>query len=115
MAGVKQVIGDTFPGEVLKSDLPVVVDFYADWCGPCRMLSPMLERLASEFDGEIKFVKINTDDEVELTEAFKVSGLPTLLFMDDGKPIGQSAGLPDEDVLRMELTRWIETRNVPTR
>jgi thioredoxin len=111
MSNLIKVSNATFESEVLNSDLPVVVDFYADWCPPCRMLGPILERLSQEFAGKIKFVKINSDEENALSASFKVTGLPTVMFMDDGRNVGQFAGLPEESALREELNKWLRTKS----
>ncbi len=111
MSNLIKVSNATFESEVLNSDLPVVVDFYADWCPPCRMLGPILERLSQEFAGKIKFVKINSDEENALSASFKVTGLPTVMFMDDGRNVGQFAGLPEESALREELNKWLRSKS----
>ena len=112
MSNLMKVTSATFESEVLRSDLPVIVDFYADWCPPCRMLGPMLDRLAVEFAGKIKFVKINSDEENALAASFQVTGLPTVVFMENGRNVGQFAGLPEENALRNELEKWLESRTV---
>ena len=112
MSSLMTVTSETFEPEVLGSDLPVIVDFYADWCPPCRMLGPMLDRLAVEFSGRIKFVKINSDAENALAASFQVTGLPTVVFMENGQNVGQFAGLPEESALRNELEKWLESRTV---
>ncbi|MBQ9112022.1 MAG: thioredoxin [Clostridia bacterium] len=83
---------DNFNEEVMKAGMPVLIDFYADWCGPCRMLSPVIEELAEERD-DIKVCKVNVDDEPELAATFEVSVIPTLAAMKDGALIGKSTGV----------------------
>ena len=112
MSNLLSVTSETFETEVLRSDLPVIVDFYADWCPPCRMLAPILERLAEEFSGRIKFVKINSDAENALAVTYEVTGLPTVIFMERGQQVGQFAGLPEESALRNELEKWLKSRSV---
>ena len=112
MSKVSILSKDNFHEEVLQSELPVIVDFFADWCPPCRMLGPILDRMAVEFDGQIKFVKINSDEEPELANAYNVTGLPTIVFMDGGTNVGQFSGLPSEAMLRDELRRWMKERSV---
>ena len=114
MSNVIHVNQQQFESEVLESNLPVVIDFYADWCPPCRALGPIIDRLAEEFSGRIKFIKINSDEEPELAKRFQVTGLPTLVFVRQGKVEGQAAGLPQEDALRSDLARWVEVENVST-
>ena len=110
MSHVKSVTRDSFQSEVLDSDLPVIVDFYASWCPPCKMLAPMLDQLAVEFDGQIKFVKVNSDEEPSLAESFNVTGLPTIVFIENGEHAGQFAGLPQEEMFRNELLDWLNSR-----
>lgn len=112
MSSVEQINQHEFQTKVLDSEIPVVVDFYATWCPPCRTLSPILDRLSEEFAGKVKFVKVNSDEEQALANRFQVTGLPTLVFFEDGKFLGQSAGLPDETELRNHLNNWIASNKV---
>ncbi len=82
---VAKIDGNRFQDEVVRSDLPVVVDFYADWCGPCRMISPVIEQLSRDYKGKAKFVKINTDDNQELASQFGIMSIPTVMFFSKGK------------------------------
>jgi thioredoxin 1 len=110
MSKVLHVNEQEFQAEVLNSEIPVVVDFYATWCPPCRALGPILDRLAAEFAGQIKFVKINSDEEQALASKYNVTGLPTLVFIANGNDVGQSAGLPNESALREHLNKWVSLR-----
>ena len=101
-----------FQSEVMESEIPVLVDFHATWCPPCRALGPILDRLAAEFAGQVKFVKINSDEEQQLANRFNVTGLPTVVFIDDGENLGQFAGLPKDDALREKIQEWIASRKV---
>ena len=92
---------ENFQSEVIKSDKPVLLDFYADWCGPCRMVGPIVEEIAEERH-DIKVGKINVDQESELAEAFDVYSIPTLVVMKDGKIVNQVMGArPKEQILAM--------------
>ena len=82
---VQRITGDKFQDEVVRADRPVVVDFYADWCGPCKMLSPVMEKLSEEYAGKVKFVKINTDENQELATRFGIVSIPTVMFFSKGK------------------------------
>ena len=96
---VLEVTKETFDTEVLKSEKPVLLDFYASWCGPCRMLMPVVEQIAGETD-DLKVVKVNIDDAPELASAFEVMSVPTLLAFKDGKVINQSLGVvPKQAIL----------------
>jgi thioredoxin 1 len=81
-----------FEKEVLQSQLPTVVDFYADWCGPCRMVSPVIESLSKEYVGKVKFVKINTDDSPEIAEKFNIMSIPTIMVFKQGQVLSRTIG-----------------------
>jgi thioredoxin 1 len=78
--------------ELLSSELPLMIDFWAEWCGPCRMISPAVEELAAEFDGKINIGKCNVDEEAEITERFKIRNIPTLLFFKGGEMVDKHVG-----------------------
>ena len=84
-----------------RGDLPAIVDFWAEWCGPCKMIAPVLEELSNEYEGKLKIYKINTDEEQELSQAFGVQSIPTLLFIPlDDKPQMAAGALPRETLLK---------------
>ncbi len=85
MADVLQVTDDTFEEEILKSDVPAVVDFWAEWCGPCKMVSPIVEELAKEYDGKIKVASMDVDTNRKTPGAFGIRNIPTLIFFKGGQ------------------------------
>lgn len=93
MSNAIDVSDTNFETEVLNSDTPVVVDFWATWCGPCRKLSPILDDIATEFGDKVKFVKVNTDDNIKTAKDYAISGLPSLLVFKDGKAVERLVGL----------------------
>ncbi len=90
---VMHVTKNEFEKEVLKSEVPVLVDFWATWCGPCRALGPILEEVEKEVSPSVKVVKINVDEESELASEFRIMSIPTLILFKDGKPEKKSVGL----------------------
>ncbi len=91
-SAVVQLQGKDFEKEVIQSGLPTVVDFYADWCGPCRMVSPIIESLSKDYTGRVKFVKVNTDDNPELAQRFGIMSIPTVMVFKDGKVASTTIG-----------------------
>ena len=83
---------ENFENEVIKSDIPVIVDFWATWCGPCRMLAPIIEEIAEEYAGKVKVGKIDVDSQPELAMQFRVASIPTLMVFKDGKLVNQALG-----------------------
>lgn len=90
----------TFESEVISSDQPVLVDFWAEWCAPCKMIAPLVEDLAGEFAGKMKFVKLNVDDSPDTAAKYGVRGIPTLLIFHDGQPVDQLVGAVPKNVLK---------------
>ena len=105
MSVVYHTSAENFSRDVLSSPVPVLVDFYADWCGPCRMRAPTLDKLAVEFSGKARIVKVNVDKEPELATQYRVSSIPALMFIADGKVVSQSAGAASEVALRRALNQ----------
>lgn len=93
---------ENFEEEVLKADKPVLIDFWATWCGPCRMLSPVIEEIAKEYDGKVKVGKVNVDEQPELASAFRVASIPTVVVMKDGEVTNTSVGFrPKEQIVAL--------------
>ncbi|MBQ2705934.1 MAG: thioredoxin [Agathobacter sp.] len=91
---------DNFETEVLKSDIPVLVDFWATWCGPCMMLSPVIAELAEEFEGKVKVGKVNVDEQNDLAMQYRVASIPTLLLFENGQLTKTSVGfMPKNDII----------------
>jgi len=100
---VKHIAESEFTAEVTNATTPVLVDFYAPWCGPCKQLAPILDKQADEFTGKIKFVKINVDEASELARRYEIQGIPRLLFFKEGKLVDSLVGLPSSDTLKLRL------------
>jgi thioredoxin 2 len=111
--GITEAGDDTFADVVEKAALPVLVDLWAPWCGPCRMVSPALERLARDMAGRIKLVKVNVDEAPNLARRFSVQGIPTLLVMVKGQEKARQTGAAPEHVLRPWLERALEDSSTP--
>lgn len=106
MAGnVGEISDSSFEAEVLKSDIPVLVDFWAPWCGPCKSIAPVLEELATEFNGKVKFAKINVDDNPKTPTQYNVRGIPNLVFFKDGEVVEQIVGAVPKDQLVEAITK----------
>ncbi|MEC4677214.1 MAG: thioredoxin [Nitrospirota bacterium] len=92
MGSAVNITTESWDKEVIKSDLPVMVDFWAPWCGPCKMIAPTIEELAGEYDGQLKVCKINTDENPEVSSQNQIMGIPSLLFFKDGKLFDKIVG-----------------------
>ena len=97
------VTKDTFEKEVLKNKLPVFVDFWAPWCGPCRIVSPVLERLSSEYTNKLKVAKLNVDDSQEIAAQFDVRGIPCMIIFKNGNEVDRIIGAYPESTLRQKI------------
>lgn len=97
----------TFDQEVLKSDLPVLVDFWAPWCGPCKMIAPVIEELAQEFAGKLKVVKVNVDDHKQHAMKYNVRGIPNLILFKDGASQEQIVGAVDKAELVKAINKLV--------
>jgi len=98
-----EVSADTFEQEVLNSELPVLIDLWAPWCGPCKALGPTIESVAAEYEGKVKVVKLNIDDSPSIAAKYQVMSIPTMLFFKDGKVESQIIGLVGKDKITNKL------------
>ena len=107
MSALPDVSHTTFPQEVLSADQPVLVDFWAPWCGPCKMLAPVVERVAGTHTGKAKFVKLNTDDNPSLAGEYGVSGIPCLILFKGGKAVDRIVGYVSEQQINSMLSKHL--------
>ena len=96
---------DNFDAEVLKSNIPVLVDFYAEWCGPCQMLAPTIEELAKEYDGKVKIGKLDVDESPAVAGKYGVMSIPTLIYFKNGEVVEKSMGFKPKDSLKAALDK----------
>ena len=99
------VADSTFQKEVLNSDVPVLVDFWAEWCPPCKKVAPLLDELAGEYDGQVRFTQLNADDNYEAVARYGVHSLPTLLIFRDGREVARQVGFAPKPQLKRQIDR----------
>ncbi len=95
----------TFEADVLKSDAPVLVDYWAEWCGPCKMIAPLLDEVAKVYDGKVRIVKVNVDDNQEITAKYGIRGIPTLKLFKNGEDVATKVGA----LSKAQLTQFLDT------
>jgi thioredoxin 1 len=105
MSHIIHLSDDTFQKEVIESDIPVLVDYWAEWCGPCKMIAPILDNLVSEYDGKLKIAKLNIDENPQIPTKFGIRGIPTLMIFKDGNPEATKVGA----LSKSQLTAFIDS------
>lgn len=104
---IKKITEANFQQEVLESELPVLVDFWAEWCGPCRMMAPVLEELAGELAGQLAIAKVNVDEEGSLAQKYEIMSIPTLIVFKGGQAVDQLIGFMPKGDLQTKLNKHI--------
>ncbi len=107
MSAAAQVTDSTFKQEVLDSDVPVLVDFWAPWCGPCRMVAPVVEEVAQQYEGKIKVVKVNTDENPQVASQYGIRSIPTLMIFKGGAKVDMVVGAVPKTTLSQTLEKHI--------
>ncbi|HUV04746.1 MAG TPA: thioredoxin [Armatimonadota bacterium] len=108
MSSTVAVSTASFDREVLQSKEPVLVDFWAPWCAPCRMVAPILDQLAADYAGKVKIVKVNTDENQQLAARYSIYGIPTLILFKGGEPVDRAVGVESKNVLAARLDKALE-------
>jgi thioredoxin 1 len=103
-----EVTDANFQDEVIKSPTPVLIDFWADWCGPCKMIAPVVDEIAKKYEGKLRVGKMDVDAEPGVAEQFGIQGIPTLLLFKDGKPVAQIVGYRTKDQLNKEIAKHVQ-------
>ncbi len=104
---MKELTNETFEAEVIKSDIPVLVDFFATWCGPCRILAPTVEELAADYEGRVKVVKADVDILPEISIRYNIMSIPTLMIFKNGEPLDKTVGVSEYEEIAEMLDKAI--------
>ncbi|CEJ45172.1 Thioredoxin [Umezakia ovalisporum] len=107
MSAATEVTDSNFQQEVIKSNIPVLVDFWAPWCGPCRMVAPVVEEIAGQYEGQIKVVKVNTDDNPQVASQYGIRSIPTLMIFKDGQKVDMVVGAVPKSTLANTLNKHL--------
>ena len=107
MSNVGDVSDVTFEAEVLKSSIPVLVDFWAPWCGPCRAVAPVVDEIANEYKGRLKVLKLNTDENPKTAQSYRISGIPSLMVFKNGQPVEQVVGAVPKSTLASAIEKHV--------
>ncbi len=107
MSSAPAVTDASFKGEVLESDVPVLVDFWAPWCGPCRMVAPVVEEIAEQYQGQVKVVKLNTDENPQIASNYGIRSIPTLMIFKDGQRVDMVVGAVPKTTLANTLEKYL--------
>lgn len=107
MSNALEVDEKNFEAEVLNSETPVLVDFWATWCGPCRKLGPVLDEISQDYSDKLKVVKVNTDENMNIAKDYSISGLPTLLIFKDGKAQERMVGLMPKSTITKNIEKYV--------
>jgi len=110
MANIPEVTDSNFQQEVLESNLPVLVDFWAPWCGPCRMVSPVVEAVAEKFSGKAKFFKMNTDENMQTAVKYQIMAIPSLIIFKDGQEVERIVGFRPQSDIEAILEKFVSTQ-----